>query len=349
MTVSLAADLELLADAMRVRLLALLETELSVGELAKILSTPQPTVSRHLKGLLQADWLVRRTVGTTAYLLRAPLDERRAALWQLVVGDPVLGNELEADQRVMARVLAERQSDPSTFFGRVAAGWDVLRDQLFGRRFLASTLAACLPPEATIVDLGCGTGEVLTHLAPWIAPPGALIGVDREPGMLAIARQRVAALTPAADDAAVSIVEGALEAVPLDDGIADLALLVLVLHHLPEPAAALSEARRLLRPSGRLVVVDMRPHQTTAWRTFGHLHQGFADDDLAALAAGADLEIRHLHHLAPDADAQGPPLFVATLCPRGPGTAPRPPRAPAPKAARKKDTEKTTARLRRRP
>ena len=142
MTVSLAADLELLADAMRVRLLALLETELSVGELAKILSTPQPTVSRHLKGLLQADWLVRRTVGTTAYLLRAPLDERRAALWQLVVGDPTLGNELESDQRVMARVLAERQSDPSTFFGRVAAGWDVLRDQLFGRRFLASTLAA---------------------------------------------------------------------------------------------------------------------------------------------------------------------------------------------------------------
>lgn len=298
--VTLSADLELLADPLRVRLLALLEAEeLTVGELGRVLSLPQPTVSRHLKSLLQGEWLVRRTVGTAAYLRMTGLDATRSDLWRIVRSDPAL--DLEADRDRMARVLAERQADAGTFFGRVAAGWDALRDQLFGRRFMAPALATLVPPDATIVDLGCGTGEVLTHLAGY----AHLIGVDREPGMLAIARQRLG-------DAA-QVIEGALEDVPLPDACADAALLILVLHHLAEPAAVLREARRILVPNGRLVVVDMQPHTNTSWRTFGHLHQGFTESDLIGHAAAADLVVKTFRHLPPDPDVQGPPLFVATL------------------------------------
>lgn len=307
---TLSTDLELLADPIRARTLALLELdELTVGELARILTLPQPTVSRHLKSLLQAEWLSRRTVGTAAFLRLTALDASRQDLWRLVREDPELAPERAADRDKMARVLAERQADASTFFGRVAAGWDALRDQLFGRRFLGPALAALLPREWTIVDLGCGTGEILTHLAPAVAH---VIGVDREPGMLAVARERLAAHPH------VAILEGALERVPLPDASADAALLVLVLHHLPEPAAALSEARRILAPAGRLVVVDMLPHTTTTWRTFGHLHQGFARDDLERLATAADLSLASWHALPADPDAQGPPLFVAALTTRAP-------------------------------
>jgi len=331
---ALSADLELLADPVRVRLLALIEVdELTVGELARILSLPQPTVSRQLKSLLQGDWIGRRTVGTAAYLRLAAMDGTRQELWRIIRQDPALTGDLGADRDHMARVLAERQSDAGTFFGRVAAGWDVLRDQLFGRRFMAPALAALVPPDATIIDLGCGTGEVLAHLRAALDPTaGRVIGVDREPGMLAIARQRLAEIATESD-AQVEIIEASLESVPLPDAVADVALLFLVLHHLPDPAAVMAEARRLLAPTGRLVLVDMQPHATTAWRTFGHLHQGFADAELATLAADAGLALRTLRHLPPDPDAQGPPLFVATLTPL---TAIKSTGKPASRAARKR-------------
>lgn len=303
---SFIADLELLTDPVRVRILSLLELEeLSVGELVKCLMLPQPTVSRHLKALTQGEWLVRRTVATAAYLRLGTLPSRQHELWRLVRDAPDFEAERAQDRDRMARVLAEREADAATFFGRVADGWDVLRDQLFGRRFLPTAIGAMLPRDQTIVDLGCGTGELLTHLAPSVT---RAIGVDREPGMLAIARRRLGRYPQ------VEIMEGALESVPVPDATADLALLVLVLHHLPRPAAALAEARRILKgPGGRLVVIDMQPHETTAWRTFGHLHQGFSRDAMGAMANEAGLDLERYEPLEPEPEVQGPPLFLATL------------------------------------
>ncbi len=303
----LGPDLELLADSTRVRMLALLEAdELSVGELARGLSTPQPTISRHLKALTQDDWVTRRADGPTSYLRLAPLDQQRQALWSLVKADPTRERELTSDRERMAVILAER-TDGRAFFTRMADGWDVLRDQLFGRRFLVPTMAAMLPPDQTVVDLGCGTGELLSHLAPSVA---AAIGIDREPSMLDIARRRLAEHTH------VRIVEAALESVPLADTSTDLALIVLVLHHVPEPARVLAEAARILHTNGRLVLVDMQPHDATAWRAFGHVHQGFSRDQVETLAGSASLVLTRHQILPPDPDVQGPPLFLATLSPK---------------------------------
>jgi SAM-dependent methyltransferase/DNA-binding transcriptional ArsR family regulator len=306
-TTGLARALELLSEPVRVRMVdALALDELTVNELVRILQLPQPTVSRHLKALQVAGWLQRRTVGTATLTRLDPahLSEPVATLIGLVRDDPARAAERDADRARQALVLAEREADAGAFFSRVASGWDSLRDQLFGRQFLASTMAALLPRGAAVVDLGCGPGEVLELLAPFAA---RVTGIDREPSMLAAARNRLAAHSN------VALHEALLERLPLPDASADIALLVLVLHHLAAPDAALREAARILRDDGRLIVVDMQPHTSDVLRTFGHRHRGFSRDTLGAFAAPSGLFVDRYAALRPDGDAQGPPLFIATL------------------------------------
>ncbi|MCC6623600.1 MAG: methyltransferase domain-containing protein [Deltaproteobacteria bacterium] len=314
---ALTAALELLAEPQRARLLRVLEAEeLAVGDLARVVALPQSTVSRHLKSLAVAGWLHRRSAGTTALVRMAveALAPEALELWRLVRDDPDQQAEREADRGRLALVLAERAADAGTFFGRMASGWDALRDQLFGRGFVVPAALGLLPPDVTIADLGSGTGELALRLAPFAR---AVVGVDREPSMVAAARQRLAGHDH------VRFVEAPLEALPLPDASVDLALVVLVLHHVPEPARALAEAARILRPGGRLVVVDMQPHDNDAWRAFGHVHRGFSEAELDGLVAGTGLARDRLVPLPPDADAQGPPLFVASFQRVAPESAPR--------------------------
>lgn len=302
---SLAAALAVLAEAQHVRLLRVLEKEeLGVGELVRVIGWPQSTVSRHLKTLVVAGWVARRTVATNALVRMAPeaLSPEALKMWAIVRDDPDGAAEATADRERLALIVAERSG--ASFFGRVATGWDALRDQLFGRAFVVPTALALMPPDAVIADLGCGTGETLARLAPFAA---RVIGVDREPTMVRAAAQRLAA------EPHVAVLEGPLEALPLPDAGVDLALMVLVLHHLEAPAAALGEAARVLRPGGRLVVVDMQPHANHAWTVFGHVHQGFAAETLDGFVTATDL-VRERHVALPDdPETQGPPLFVATF------------------------------------
>lgn len=306
---ALADALPLLSEPLRLRLLDVLaREELSVNDLARVVAAPQPTVSRHLKVLTAAGWLARRNLGTTSLTRLDParLSPALATLIALLRDDPARAAERAEDDARLARVLAERDDDAQAFFARVAAGWDSLRDQLFGRRFLAPSLAALLPEGAIVADLGCGPGEVLGLLAPFAE---AVIGVDREPSMLAAARRRLAAYPNA------TLHEADLAALPLEDASVDVALLVLVLHHLRDPAPALAEAGRVLKADGRLLVVDMQPHHDETLRTFGHRHRGFSASDLADLAAAAGLAVVRHAALPADPEAQGPPLFVAVLRP----------------------------------
>ncbi|MEO0602856.1 MAG: metalloregulator ArsR/SmtB family transcription factor [Myxococcota bacterium] len=298
-------DLSILAEPVRVRLLAALtEAELGVSELCRVVQLPQSTVSRHLKALLTTGWIQRRTEGRHAHYVAdlAALDGTGRQLWSLV-GDAFADTLLAAEDRSrLDAVVAERGDD---FFGRVPHEWDAIRERLFGDRFLLSAVAAQLPAEAVLVDLGCGTGNTLLHLAPFV---GRAIGVDREPRMLAVARERLRGV------ASVEWHEAALTDLPLDNAVADYVLCILVLHHVRDVVAALSEARRVLRPGGTVTVVDMVDHDRRDWRqSMGHQHLGFSEVDLAAHAAEAGLRCTRHHPLPPTMEAQGPPLFVATL------------------------------------
>ncbi len=307
MTAPVYDHLNTLSEPLRVRLLRVLEREeLGVGELARVIQSPQSTVSRHLKILLQRGWLEKRSAGTAnLFSARLELPEGGQALWE-AVRDQVDGTCAE-DLRRLRAVLAQRPVDSREFFGRLGGDWDHLRQELYGGDFLLPTLLALLPGDQVIGDLGCGTGDTLAALSPAVA---RIVGIDREESMLSAARQHTA------DCDNVELRQGPLEDLPLPDAHLDAALCMLVLHHVVDPGTVLAEARRVLRPTGRLLVLDMVAHDRESYRrTMGHVHLGFAREAFEGLASEAGLEVHHWRVLPPDPTAQGPSLFLAVLRP----------------------------------
>ncbi|MEZ4321467.1 MAG: metalloregulator ArsR/SmtB family transcription factor [Myxococcota bacterium] len=301
--------LALLAEPTRVRLLFLLaDEELAVGELVQVLQLPQSTVSRHLKALKDASWIRRRAEGSAGWFrMQDPLEADARDLWAVVQPRHRATTQASEDLERRAAVLEARRVDSTTFFGRMHAQWDALRTELFGESFIIPALLGLMPDLQTVVELGCGTGPNLVALAPTAQ---RIIGVDREARMLDAARERTKA------HANIELRQGGLEDLPLQTGEAQLALCILVLHHVPDLRAAFSEMNRVVAPGGRVAITDMRRHSRTAYRdTMGHAHLGFDADTLVSeLPAG--LELHRWTDLPADPASQGPGLFTAVLARR---------------------------------
>jgi ArsR family transcriptional regulator len=300
-------DLTTLADSTRSRMLLVLErNELTVSELCTVLQLPQSTVSRHLKTLADAGWVASRRDGTSRFYSLA-LDEREPAtrrLWSLLREQVSATAGADQDVRRLKGVLGRRQTKSQEFFASAAGQWDRLRQEMFGRGSQVHALPALLDERWVVGDLGCGTGQAAAALAPFVA---RVIAVDRSADMLQTARRQLR------DHSNVEIRRGELEALPIDDDTLDAALLLLVLHHVPDPGAALREAARVLKPGGRLLISDMLPHDREEYRhQMGHVWLGLGDDQLRKLTAAAGLSEMRIVPLPADPDAKGPALFVAT-------------------------------------
>ena len=296
-----------LADTTRSRILLLLDgQELSVSELCGVLQLPQSTVSRHLKALADAGWVRARGEGTSnVYTMsREDLDASSRRLWLLVreqVGHTAAAVQ---DQRRLQATLAARRSKSVEFFSSSAGQWDRVREELFGDRFHLAALAAFVGAEATVGDLGCGTGQLSVALAPFVA---RVIGIDSSGAMLQAARKRLH------DYRNVELRRGELEALPIDDGRLDAATVMLVLHHVPEPVRALADVHRVLKAGGRLVLVDMLPHDREHYRQqMGHVWLGFSEEQTERMLGDAGFTRPRVVPLPTDAKAKGPALFVAT-------------------------------------
>jgi ubiquinone/menaquinone biosynthesis C-methylase UbiE len=219
--------------------------------------------------------------------------------------------QAEQDAGRLHSVLGERATRSVEFFSAVAEQWDSVRGELYGSRFDLLGLAGLLEPGWTVGDFGCGTGQLAAALAPFVR---RVIAVDDSAAMLRAAKRRLSGV------ANVELRRGKLESLPLEDGEVDLAFLFLVLHHVAEPASALREAQRSLRPGGSLLVVDMRPHEREDLRQqMGHVWLGFERDQVERLLGSAGLDEVSWRALPADAQAKGPSLFVATG--RKPGAA----------------------------
>lgn len=294
-----------LAEPIRCRLLQLLDRhELTVGELCSVLQLPQSTVSRHLKVLGDGGWLAVRRDGTSnLYRRDHQLNGTASQLWGLIRGEMTDTADSRQDRRRLEAVLRERRARSKEFFAS-SDQWDAMRDELFGAAFDLHALLGLLDPDWTVGDLGCGTGRLSEALAPFVSE---VIAVDASTAMLHAARARLD------DFASVRIREGELEDLPIEDGRLDAATLVLTLHHLPEPGDALAEALRVLRPGGRLLLVDMLPHGHEEYRTsMGHVWLGFPVEQTESLLKATGFESVRVTPLPADPQAKGPGLFAAT-------------------------------------
>lgn len=285
----LVQQLRAAGEVTRARILALLARgELSVGELVQVLAQSQPRLSRHLKFLTAAGLIERLPEGAWVFY-RLPAEGRTRSFIDTLNAaidpdDRVLKRDLER----LAEVKAERAEAAQAYFARVAGEWDSLRALHYSESDIEqAVLAAAGPgPFDLVVDFGTGTGRMLQLLS---ERARRVEGIDLSHQMLTVARSNL----EAAAIANASVRHGDATAAPYPDGSADLVVMHQVLHFLDDPARAIAEAARVLRPGGRLVVVDFAPHTLEQLReSHAHRHLGVAEADFARWAETAGLNVK---------------------------------------------------------
>lgn len=286
----------------RLRLLALCaRAELTVSELTQILGQSQPRVSRHLKLLCESGLLDRFREGTWAFYRLLEQGEcahlARTLVDLIPADDPVLGRDIER----LEAVKAARARAAAEYFRANAAQWDKIRALYVPESDVERVLLDLFGDQAIgeFLDIGTGTGRILEIFAGRVRRG---IGVDRSHEMLAIARANLerAALRHC------QVRRADMYSLPFANASVDGIVIHQVLHFADDPPAAIVEAARVLRPGGRMVVVDFAPHDLEFLRSdHAHRRLGFGDDEIAECCRAAGLEVEETLHL------EGDPLTVS--------------------------------------
>lgn len=276
--------LKALADETRLRLCTLLHRfEFNVGELVDIFGMGQSRISRHLRILTDCGLATFRRDGLWVFYSGAPQGLGREIFAAML---PYLEDEpLFAGDRVRAEaVMAERSRATRLFFDTIAGDWEGLRNEVLGGLDLIQAIVSRVTPCGALLDMGCGTGELLCALR---SKAQRLIGVDSSQKMLETARRNLAHC-----GAEVSLRIGELEHLPLRDGEVDLAVASMALHHLSEPERGIEEACRVLAPDGRMIIAEFLKHDLETMR-FSHKDRwlGFGQEQMEEWLASAGLSL----------------------------------------------------------
>jgi ubiquinone/menaquinone biosynthesis C-methylase UbiE/DNA-binding transcriptional ArsR family regulator len=284
--------LKAVGESTRLRIVMLLIAgELNVKDLTKVLGQSQPRISRHLKLLVEAGLIERYREGSWVYfrLAEGPTALHIRHLLSTAV-DPT-DRALARDRERALAVHQERSAAAQRYFEAHAAEWDRIRalhvadlnveramQAAFGEHFSRQ-------PAGLLVDLGTGTGRILELMAGRVQ---RAIGIDVNQAMLAYARAKLDALGLRH----CQVRQGDLYNLPLPDAQADIVTLHQVLHFLDDPARAIREAARLLRPSGRLMIVDFAPHEMEFLREeFAHRRLGLDPEQVTQWVEQAGLHV----------------------------------------------------------
>ncbi len=269
----LLASLRAASEPTRLRLLALVARgTFCVMEFTEILGQSQPRLSRHLKLLGECGLIDRVREGSNVWFA-LPTHEGGSLARELVSRLPTDDPILEADRRQAARVLAERARVASESFRRKGADWDEMRALDLPAPAVEAALLtlAGTADLGRLLDIGTGTGRILELLAPHFRQG---LGIDASKAMLALARSRLAG----ADHTHCSVRLGDMYRLPLAEGAFDTVVLQMVLHYAEDPGGVIAEATRVLRPGGRMIVVDLAEHgRTDLSSRLAHRWSGFSD------------------------------------------------------------------------
>lgn len=292
---ALSGFFQALADPTRLRIVALLRTmELSVGEIAQVLGQSQPRVSRHVRILSDSEIVGRRKEGSWVYLQIA--SPKRFEPVFALIDDRAMAEErrlFAADASRLEVIRAERAEAARRYFEAHAATWDSIRSLHVADIKVEEAISRLLAdrPIGALLDIGTGTGRMLELFAP---EAESAVGIDRSSEMLRLARVKL-------DQAGIqhaSLRQGDMYALPLPDGSADSVILHQVLHYAQQPGAAIAEAVRVLRPGGRLLVIDFAQHDREELREQdAHLRLGFADDAMRGWFESAGIGLDKIERL----------------------------------------------------
>lgn len=294
--------LKVLGDETRLRLLNLLRKgELAVGELQEILNMGQSRISTQLTQMKDVGLVRDRRAGRRSYYSLAA-DAPKDLIAQ-VLDDEELATEFRADMAGYQALLERRRRESRAYFDRVAAAFG--EQVLPGRTWEGLSRGLLrLAPRERYIDLGIGDG-MLTLMLAEVAE--SVTAVDLSPEMLRQLESR--ARDKHIDN--VTTVEADIEDLPMEGGQFDVAVLSQALHHASDPAKCLAEARRVLRPGGKLLLLDLLAHGEEWVRDrLQHLHLGFTEGDLLRLVSEAGFDDVAIERAARDPQ---PPHFMTLL------------------------------------